>query len=80
MNNKGERKPNGIRITSPKIANETRRTWTKIRVKTPATAAAGAAEIRMANILQKIASGIRTIVDGISMIKSGLNKTDAHET
>ena len=67
-------------MISPTIANETRRTWTRINVKAESTEAAGAEEITMANILQKIRSGIRTIVDGISMIKNGLINTENHET
>ena len=34
----------------------------------------------MANILKKMRSGTRTIVDGISIIKSGLTKTENHAT
>ena len=67
-------------MISPTIANETRRTWTRINVKAESTAAAGPEEIRMGKILEKIRSGRRTIVDGIWMIKNGVIKTEKHET
>ena len=66
-------------MISPIIANEIRSIWARITIKTESTELAADEPRMMENMVKKIRSGIRTIEDGISMIKSGLNKTEAHE-
>ena len=67
-------------MISPTIAKEKRRTWARITVKIESTKYAGPEEIRMEAVFKKISTGIRMIVDGISISKSGLTKTENHET